>query len=63
MPPESISPMSNMVEPGPASDRDWLAVLNTVRTEHFDEVLAMREIVPAFAMAIHVHRGAYANAR
>jgi site-specific DNA recombinase len=29
----------------------WLAVLNTVRTQHFDEVLALRTLVPSFAMA------------
>jgi len=25
----------------------WLAFLNTVRTEHFDQVLALRQILPA----------------
>jgi hypothetical protein len=29
----------------------WLAFLNTVRTEHFDQVLALRPLMTAFADA------------
>ncbi len=29
----------------------WLAFLNTVRTQHFDQVLALRPLLPAIAKA------------
>jgi hypothetical protein len=31
--------------------QDWLAFLNTVRTERFDQVLAIRALLPAIAQA------------
>jgi len=34
-----------------ASYTSWLAFLNTVRTERFDQVLALRRLLPAIARA------------
>jgi hypothetical protein len=31
--------------------RDWLAFLNTVRTERFGEILALSPVIPAIANA------------
>src|SRR5439155_23998383 len=36
---------------GPGSLAGWVAFLNTVRTEHFDQVLALRPLMAAIADA------------
>jgi hypothetical protein len=36
---------------GKRSEIKWLAFLNTVRTEHFDQVLALRPLMAAIADA------------
>jgi hypothetical protein len=43
-----------------ADHSSWLAFLNTVRTERFDQVLAIRPLLPAIArVSVHARGGVF----